>query len=258
MKTINTTGWVYYYSDDYFDFLEWQTETYKEEAPLTVPETGKWLIFCRSYEYAEELCTFAIKNCGLKAAKHSADFSERDGVCCFYMQSNDFRTNMKFISLFKENGYLPKTKKGAYVNLAYKYDFETRLGLYGSFFKGSIHLKDYIDLYSGEWTDYVRTLEKKEEKKKIIDEMCANYFGDNAFGYAGSHLSKGDRINTDYVKEEIKKQGKTIKEIAEILEVSDSTVRAWINGKSTPLVDNAMALCLALDLDVSSVIINRE
>lgn len=65
-------------------------------------------------------------------------------------------------------------------------------------------------------------------------------------------------INTDYIKDEIKKQGKTIKEIASFLDVKEATVRAWLNGKTKPLVGNAMALCLCLGLNVSSVIVKKE
>ena len=255
MKVLDMGKWIHYISDDYYEFLECYIGEIGR-APYD-PEIGKWLIFCGQLEHAERICSLAVENCGVREAKHSADFSTGNGVCCFYMDADDISTNKKFLSYFKDNNLLPKTKKGLYVNLAFKFDIETKNGLYGEDFTGSIHLKDYLDLESGEWTDYFLSLEKDEIKKKTIRDMSHEYTGNLVYG-TEAHLRNDDSINTKYIKEEIKKQGKTIKEIASFLEVKEATVRAWINGKAKPLVGNAMGLCLCLGLNVSSVIVKKE
>ena len=251
MKIIKTAAWVYYLSDAQYQMIVEQQQDIDDYEEILM---GKWLIFCGKYEYAENLCKLAIAECGLSEAKHSADFSSGRGVCCFYMLSSDFGTNKRFISYFRDKGLLPKTKKGTYVNLAYKHDFDTVLGKYEKGYKGSIHLDKYIDLISGEWTEYCREKEQQEEKEKKIYEMSVEYTGDRVSN-ATSHLRGNDSYNSAVVRAAIKNQGKTIKELAGYIDVSDATIRSWLNGKTKPSVGNIMALCLCLGLSPSDVII---
>lgn len=249
MKIIRNAAWVYYLSDAQFQSLTEKKEIYDLEDYLM----GKWLIFCGKYEYAENLCKLAIAECGLSEAKHSADFSSGKGVCCFYMLSSDYSTNRKFISYFKDNGLLPKTKKGTYINLAYKYDFETIVGHYGKAYKGSIHLNKYIDLVSGEWTEFCIDMDRQERKERKIYEMSLEYTGDKVW-CTTSHLRNNDSINIDYIKSAIKSQRKAKKELAGFIGVNDSTIRSWLNGKTKPSVGRTMALCLCLGLNPADVI----
>ncbi len=249
MKIIKTAAWVYYLSDAQYQMITEQRQGIDDYEQILM---GKWMIFCGKYEYAENLCKLAIADCGLSEVKHSADFSSGKGLCCFYMFSSDYDTNRGFIGYFRDNGLLPKTKKGKYVNLAYKYDFETILGIYGK--PGTIHLNQYIDLESGEWTEFCHEMEQKAERAKKIDEMTVEYTGDRVSN-ATSHLRGNDSFNSSVVRAAIKNQGKTINELAGCVGVSDATIRSWLNGKTKPSVGNTMALCLSLGLSPSDVII---
>ena len=71
-------------------------------------------------------------------------------------------------------------------------------------------------------------------------------------------LKKGDMFNGKYVKEYMKQHEITVKEIAELLEVSESSVSAWLHDRVRPYAWNAFFIIVYLGLDENEVIIQRE
>lgn len=263
-------GWVWYYDEEYYaiamDYLEYLKEKYPDRKRFDVfDEDGKWMIFCGSYEHAERLCSLVVESKCVNMAKHTMNFSKTGtGVCCLYSFASDISNHKKLISVLKENDLLQRNKDGSFRNIAFKSNYDTQMGIYGELFEGELHLGDIIDLKTGEWTNKVYEYERlaleyerKSRIMKIIEELACEYFGDDLT--ATSHfIKKGDHINLSLVKERIKEQNKTAKDIAYELDVTEPTVRAWLNGKRQPPARKAIALGYYLDIDLPSIIIKGD
>ena len=99
--------------------------------------------------------------------------------------------------------------------------------------------------------------------KSTIQRRIANKVG-KYFNTTGNRWSLGwmsfkedDTFNYKYVKEYVEKNKINIRELAINIEVSESSLRNWLNGKSRPYVWNAFAICTWLDIDESCVIIKK-
>lgn len=147
MRKIENLFWTYYLQD---------------EVCLSDEKCGKWMYFFRSssdLERVSHLCMDAVREGIVQKSKHT-NFSsfglnpngESDsGVCCFYLEADDFEGHKKIIKYFLDNQMIQKTKSGRYYNISYKLDDQTRAGEYGSDFKGTIKLDQFIDLNSGKF-----------------------------------------------------------------------------------------------------------
>lgn len=60
-------------------------------------------------------------------------------------------------------------------------------------------------------------------------------------------------INGNIIKSEIYKKGYSIKEIANILNISDMTISNWINGRNLNQIEKFINLMLLLDIDIKEV-----
>lgn len=254
MQTIDKNGWIYYIrSQDAVEDLSYSDEV------------GKWLIFFKDKKFAETLCKSVVEDKIIIAAKHSKVLDKyNSGVCCLYLDCEDYKRHKKLISYLLKNNYLPRNKNGSYTNIAFKHDYDTFMGIYGSN-GSSLHLKEFIDLKTGKWTNEFNEKTNTQNIEKTIARKVCEYFNySSEYGY-GNRWSLGcikfngkDEFNFEYVKEYIKKNNIKIKDLSKKLEVSEGTVRNWLNGKSRPFVWNAIAICVWLNLDENIVIIKEK
>lgn len=138
MEVIEYGPWVYY------DAGEEDTD----------PDTcGKWMYEFDDYDLAEDLCTRAVENGVVSVAKHNAFPDPRypHGICCFYIDGTDPDAHAEVIGFFLENNLVPRDQSGRLKDIPFKYDWQTRAGLYGDDFIPEITLGDFIDLDTGEW-----------------------------------------------------------------------------------------------------------
>lgn len=109
---------------------------------------GKWMYFFNDNKSISKICEKAIKLNIVDIAKHSNDIK---GVSCFYLHSDNIDGHKKVISFFIENKLIKKTNTGRYHDISFKFDNQTRDGLYGEDFNSDIKLSNFINLYTGEW-----------------------------------------------------------------------------------------------------------
>ena len=95
--------------------------------------------------------------------------------------------------------------------------------------------------------------------ERKIAQRVGKYFDTigNRWSLGNLSFKKGETFNYRYIKEYIESNNINIKELAMNIEVSESALRNWINGKSRPYVWNAFAICIWLDIDESKVIIRN-
>lgn len=80
---------------------------------------------------------------------------KKSGVACFYINGDDVDAHKRVISFFLKNRLIPKTKKGLYTNISFKYDNQTRASEYGTDFEPKISLSKFINLETGEWLENI-------------------------------------------------------------------------------------------------------
>lgn len=126
-------------------------------------KVGKWMYFFQAdsdLDRVDKLCSNAVELGIVQESKHTNfDFmgmnpfakNKGSGVCCFYLNCDDMEGHKRVIQYFIENNMIPKTKTGRFYNNAFKLDTQTRAGQYGTDFKGTIKLEQFIDLNTGEW-----------------------------------------------------------------------------------------------------------
>lgn len=254
-KIIKQGGWVYHLTDREYKMLSKSGEEYIFDS-----DVGKWMIFYKTFEEAFVICCLAINNSIVEQAKHPEDYSKcKDGIgpTCFYLRGNDIEAHKRFFSFFMEKGLLPENKNGAYTNIAYKYDIDTAFGIYGK--GGALHLKDFINPMTGEWTGKVLEYDKKESQKEEIRSRTSQYLGKavDSFWGSDSPLHKGDTVNIELLNRYMEQQGQTPKSIAELLGAYESTVNNWLIGKSRPKAQYAIALCVYLGMNQEDFIIKK-
>lgn len=134
VKKLSLGGWVFYLRG--------------EESCLDRHKCGKWMHFFNNKEFAVHICEEAVSNGICVEAKH-ADADE--GVCCFYLNSDDIEGHKRVLSYFIENDLIRKTKTGKLYNISFKLDDQTRAGEYGTEFHSEIKLEHFVDLNTGEF-----------------------------------------------------------------------------------------------------------
>lgn len=110
----------------------------------------------------------------------------------------------------------------------------------------------------------------KEEKEKatmnkrmktlLIRKKVCTYFnttGSKCF-LRSMKFYETDDFNYKYLKVYINTNNVNIQELSKNLEVSENSVKNWINGKSKPYVWNAIAMCVWLDVDEKKVVIKKS
>ncbi len=139
VEKIMRDDWIFYRSSEY---------------NLEADKCGKWTFF---YNYnniglADDVCKRAVENGIVLSSKYKyKEFVDNKGVACFYLNCDDTNGHKKVIKYFIENKLIEKTKDGRFYNISFKNDSQTRSGVYGDDFQSDIRLKDFIDLYTGEW-----------------------------------------------------------------------------------------------------------
>ena len=251
MKIINKFGWAWYiYSKNSVENLSFKDNI------------GKWMIFFKDKSFAERLCKSVIKDKIIVEAKHSIKLDKYEsGVCCLYLDGEDYVGHKKLINYLIKNDYLPHNKDGSYTNIAFKYDFDTDRGVYGNAPNFSMHLKDFIDLKTGKWTYNHKKRLSEQNIEKTISRKVSKYFnihGGNRWSLGYLKFNNKDEFNFQYIKDYIKENNVKIKEIANKLDVSEKSIRNWINGKTRPYVWNAIAICVLLNLNEDMVIIRKK
>ena len=133
MKQITNESWIYYVDDE--------IPHYDSE------KCGKWMYFFRDFD-PSNLCKKAIQEHIVKECKHSNYY---EGVCCFYLEDDDYDTHKKVIRFFLENNLIRRTKAGSLYNISFKHDVDTINGKYGNEFESDITLDKFLDLKTGKW-----------------------------------------------------------------------------------------------------------
>ena len=105
----------------------------------------------------------------------------------------------------------------------------------------------------------VNLMPNKNAMQRKIAQKVGKYFETtgNRWSLGWMSFKKGDTFNYKYVKEYIETNKINIKELATNIDVSESALRNWINGKSRPYVWNAMAICVWLNIECNLVIIKE-
>ncbi|SFT51206.1 Helix-turn-helix [Lachnospiraceae bacterium XBD2001] len=255
MEIIENQAWRYYLSDD-------QSEL---RGSVFV---GKWMLFPSNIQSAEEMCRYAIENSIVVQAKHSLEPRNGSYLCCFYMNIYDYDRHEGFIKAFLGKNYIPRTQSGRYYNIAYKLDAETYMGMYGNNYKGLMHLVDFIDLDTGQWSDLFIKKKEKYHLLYTINTLSHQYIMPGFPEYASlknvlfkhgktQRLRSGDVFNYSYVEKMLTKKGITYKQVADRMDVSEGTVRKWLSGKSRPCVWYVFALATYYGLDSTMMIKNE-
>lgn len=137
---------------------EWKVYLKPKNHNLEKNKTGKWMHFFNvdNKSYIDEKCKEAVESDVVCEAKFS--FKNKDnksGVACFYINGDDIDAHKRVISFFLKNRLIPKTKKGLYTNISFKYDNQTRASEYGTDFEPKISLSKFINLETGEWLENI-------------------------------------------------------------------------------------------------------
>ena len=99
----------------------------------------------------------------------------------------------------------------------------------------------------------------KKSIERIISRKVGTYFhtSGNRWSLGCMTFKEKEEFNYKYIKEYIIANRINIKKLANNMEVSETTIRNWINGKSRPYVWNAISICVWLNIDENNVIIKK-
>lgn len=131
--------------------------------------------------------------------------------------------------------------------------------------KGLIFTLYKVDILSNiEVTDKEKKEAEIKSKKRYIEKQAikevANYFDINEkkkLFLQYLKLKDTDIFDYMYLKEYIKKNNISIKELSNYIDASESAIRNWINGKSKPNAWNAISICVCLNIDENKLIIKK-
>lgn len=135
LDILSIGGWVFYMKPNAHD-------------ELPSDKCGKWMHFFNDRDFAARICKEAVEKGVVAEAKHT---DAAEGVCCFYLCGDDMEAHKRVLQFFMDNKLIRKTKAGAYYNIAFKYDDQTRMGEYGKDFEAELKLDKFIDLRTGEF-----------------------------------------------------------------------------------------------------------
>ena len=136
---------------------DWIYYTNRRYVSLDDNKVGKWMYYfdINGYSFAESICLAAVNMDVVCESKHTSSqvlSAIGTGVCCFYLNGDDFDGHRKLIRYFLDNGLIRRSKKtGKLYNISFKFDNQTRAHLYGKDYKSEIKLDRFIDLYTGDW-----------------------------------------------------------------------------------------------------------
>lgn len=135
MKEFTNEFWHFYFDEDKVD-------------ELIEEKVGKWMYFFSDYSFAKKICREVVDLGIVIESKHS---ESADGVCCFYLNEDDYKTHKKIIAYLLNNNLVRKTKKGKLYNISFKKDEQTLNNEYGDMYSSQIKLEQFVDLETGEW-----------------------------------------------------------------------------------------------------------
>lgn len=128
---------------------------YGESSPKNV---GKFMTFIQG-SVSDELQSLVLKAIEQGATTHvkhtnpgsvgMSPLAKGDTSVIVWYSSDDKESLKRLASFMVENGLVPRTKKGRYYNISFKYDIQTTSGEYGANFKSAIKLHDLMDLNTG-------------------------------------------------------------------------------------------------------------
>lgn len=134
--------------------------------------------------------------------------------------------------------------------------------------KGIIFTVNRVYLYDSNTNELDKNGKDVSEKTKVnkgaiqrkIAFSVGKYFNTtgNKWSLGSLKFNEEDSFNYKFVKEYIDENKISIKELAKNMDVSEISIRNWINGKSKPLVWNAIAMCVWLNLDETKVIVKSK
>lgn len=121
-------------------------------------KSGKWMYFFNyedDYIRINEICRRAVLSGITRRCKMTSLDSFQytgQGVCCFYAESDNKNEHRRIIDFFKKNDWIKKTSRNAFHNISFKLESQTQQNQYGSDYKPTIRLSDFMDLETGRWT----------------------------------------------------------------------------------------------------------
>ena len=129
----------------------WNFYINPEAALFDREKCGKWMIFCKDLDFAQQICRAAVADGAVAESKCRGDM--KSVVCIFYVNGDDQAAHKRVIQYFLEHNLIPKTKNGRLYNISFKFDHQTRANEYGEAFHPKIRLADFLDLETGAWKD---------------------------------------------------------------------------------------------------------
>lgn len=112
---------------------------------------GKWMHFFSDQRTAIDVCrdAVAVGVCEECKCTDMLVSARPTGVICFYINGDDPMAHAKVLSFMVERGLIPKGADGSYEDIPFKYDYQTRAGLYGPSFVPVHRASDFMDLRTG-------------------------------------------------------------------------------------------------------------
>ena len=176
------------------------------------------------------------------------DLSSKDKIL-------EIKTFIPNIDKIKYQLYYEANGRDIYM-LQTEWNRELKQGLIFNLYKVNIFENDKI----------VRTSEKnlkvksgKKELERKIAEKVGKYFNEkgNKWSLGCLAFKNSEDFNYTYLKKYIQTNKITTQELSNNIDVSENTIRNWLNGKSRPYVWNAIAICVYLGIDENKIIIKK-
>lgn len=124
------------------------------EAADAIPDDriGKWIVFCDDVAKAAELCDSVVDAGLVPVAKHPTDVDpDRDlVVVCLYLDGHDLEAHRTLLVHLVGDDWLPTDEDGLFAEVDFKFDWQTKKGLYGPLFVPRICFSDLMDRRTGE------------------------------------------------------------------------------------------------------------
>ena len=167
----------------------------------------------------------------------------------------EIKTFIPNIDKIKYQLYYEANGRDIYM-LQTEWNRELKQGLIFNLYKVNIFENDEI----------VRTSEKnlkvkssKKELERKIAEKVGKYFNEkgNKWSLGWLAFKNSEDFNYTYLKKYIQTNKISIAELSDNIDVSENTIRNWLNGKSRPYVWNAIAICVYLGIDEDKIIIKK-
>lgn len=132
MKTTVSDKWVYYTADNFKSFLG--------------NSFGKWMFYFDNPDYAEQICTVAVRDGVTKRAKHA---NASQGIGGFYTTADNYTEHRTIIAYMLRNNLIRRAANGKYFDIAFKYELADDEASTPTLPRTSLRLSDFIDLSDG-------------------------------------------------------------------------------------------------------------